>query len=92
MAKNRGKHTSVNRELKNAVMWLEQQEYVTKVVIGPYHNCRHNHRIGSLKYQRDVDAGLKINGYCGDGIRDIFAYVDPIEKREIVKKSLESRF
>ena len=92
MKANRGKHTSLNKELKNAVIWLERQTYVTKIVLGPYHNCRHHYTLGLLKYQRDIDAGIKVNGYDGDGIRDIFVYIDPIEKREEVKKSLESRF
>ena len=89
---SRGKHTTVNKELKNSITWLQKQKYVSKIVLGPYHNCRHKCPLGSLKYKRDIDAGIKIDGYCGDGIRDIFVYIDPIEEREKVKRSLDDHF
>ena len=33
-------------------------------------------------------AGIKVNGYSGKGVTDIFIKIDPISDRDILKKKL----
>lgn len=96
MAKNLnkriGKHSSVDRDLKRSLKKLLRQTGVVKVVLGPFHNCRHNSTVGSLLFQADIDAGIKIKGFCGDGVRDLFVYVKPPERKDGVIAFLDKEF
>ena len=64
---------SLNKDEKKVVKQLEQR--YKKVIVGVFHNCRHNHKVGS--YSKD---GSKIKIYCGSGIREVFV----IEYRQIL--------
>jgi hypothetical protein len=93
MAKRTGKHTSTDKSLKGPVNRLLAQKGVDRVVLGPYHNCRHRFPVGSLRFQADTDTGIKVKGYCGDGIRDLFVYlVDPVGLRESIKCYLKEEY
>jgi hypothetical protein len=39
-----------------------------------------------------MDGGIKVNGYSGNGVIDIFLKISPIEKRESIKLEILDRF
>jgi len=88
----KGKHTSVEKELKRNLLWLERLDCVTKVVIGSSEACRHRYSPGTIRFKMDVDGGIKVNGYSGKGVTDIFIRIVPISKREEVKQLIKVRF
>ena len=65
---------------------------VTKVVIGLSAACRHKYAPGVIRFKKDVYGGIKVNGYSGKGVTDIFIRISPISEREHLKSILESRF
>ena len=87
-----GKHKSMGKDLKRSVRWLESIPAVTKVILGFSEACRHKYAPGTLRYKLDVDGGIKVNGYSGKGVTDIFVKIDPIEERENVKAALSQKF
>ncbi|MFI4954659.1 MAG: hypothetical protein ACHP9Y_01990 [Gammaproteobacteria bacterium] len=87
-----GRHKSLDKDLKRSIEWLQSFSYVTKTVIGISECCRHKYSPGSLRWKSDVPGGIKINGYSGKGVTDIFVKVDPIGYREQVKQMLSERF
>lgn len=88
----KGKHTTLDKNLKNSVLWLEGLPGVNKVILGISEACRHRYTPGHLRFKREVEGGIKLNGYSGNGIIDIFVRIDPIEKRESIKIQIEKRF
>lgn len=87
-----GKHKSMGKALKRSVQWLESLPSVTKVVLGFSESCRHKYAPGHIRFKMDVDGGIKINGYSGNGVTDIFVKIDPIEERESIKALLLEKF
>jgi hypothetical protein len=65
---------------------------VTKVVLGFSKACRHRYSPGIIRYKNDVDGGIKVNGYSGNGVMDIFIRISPIEERENIKKLIAKKF
>jgi hypothetical protein len=92
MVEKTGRHKSLDKDLKRSVEWLKSFTYVTKVVIGISECCRHRYSPGTLRWKSDVAGGMKLNGYSGKGITDLFVKVDPIELREHVKDLLKEKF
>jgi len=72
--------------------WIENIPGVTKIILGFSESCRHKYSPGHVKIKIDVDGGIKINGYSGKGVTDIFIRVDPIELREDVKTAINCKF
>ena len=87
-----GRHKSLDKDLKRSVEWLKNFDYVTKVVIGISECCRHKYAPGTLRWKSDVPGGIKINGYSGKGVTDLFIKIDPIEQRPTLKMLLSERF
>jgi len=87
----KGKHKSVDKHLKKNILWLEELPNVSKVVLGVSEACRHKYSPGHLRFKMDVDGGIKINGYSGNGVMDIFVKIDPIESRESIKEKIVER-
>ena len=79
----------MNRDIRRPLEKLLHQEGVERVVLGPSHSCRHSHTVGRLEYRRDIDVGILVRGYSGDGVHDLFVYIRP-EKVEDVKEYLEN--
>lgn len=92
MQLKRGKHTSIDKAMKPHIRWLENMPCVTKLVLGISESCRHRYAPGTLRFKMDVDGGIKINGYSGLGVTDIFIKIDPISEREHVKELIKERF
>jgi hypothetical protein len=88
----RGKHRSLDKDLKRSILWLEGVPGITKIVLGFSECCRHKYPPGHVKIRMDVDAGVKINGYSGKGVTDIFLRIDPISYRNDVKAAIENKF
>lgn len=82
----------MGKELKRSIRWLENIPAVTKVVLGFSEACRHKYAPGALRFKMDVDGGIKINGYSGTGVTDIFVKIDPINERGNVKIALAKKF
>lgn len=88
----KGHHTSVDKHLKSNILWLEQVPGVKKVVLGISEACRHKYPPGHIRFKMDVDGGIKITGYSGTGVMDIFVKIDPISARDAVKTKIAERF
>lgn len=87
-----GRHKSMCKSLKRNITWLESFPAVTKVVLGFSECCRHKYAPGVLRFKMDVDGGIKVNAYSGNGVTDIFVRIDPIDAREAIKAALVERF
>jgi hypothetical protein len=87
----KGRHKSVEKNLRRSVKWLESREKVTRVILGLTDNCRHSYSAGAIRHRRDVPGGFKANGYGGCVIIDMFIGVEP-EDLEDVKKEIKEKF
>ncbi len=88
----KGRHTSTDKHLKNNILWIENLPAVQKVVLSISEACRHKYPPGHIRFKSDVDGGIKVNGYSGTGVIDIFIKIDPITERDAVKKAIGERF
>lgn len=88
----KGRHKTVDKHLKSNILWIENMIGVQKVVLGISEACRHKYPPGHIRFKMDVDGGIKINGYSGKGVTDIFIKIDPIRKREEIKAMIAERF
>ncbi len=88
----KGRHTSVDKHLKNNLLWIEKIPAVQKVVLGISEACRHKYPPGHIRFKMDVDGGIKVVSYSGKGVTDIFIKIDPITEREQVKSMIAGRF
>jgi len=82
----------MGKELKRSVKWLETLPPIKKIVLGFSEACRHKYPPGHIRFKMDVDGGIKVNGYSGKGVTDIFIKIEPIENREKIKTMLLEKF
>lgn len=87
----KGKHKSVDRELKQSIAWLESLPYTTRVILGLSESARHAYKPGTLRYQIDAAGGVKLKAYGGKGVMDIYVKIDDEYKEELLSQ-LEERF
>ena len=87
-----GKHQSLDKHVRKNIGWIQSISCVSKIVIGISESCRHKYPPGHLRFKMDVDGGIKINAYSGNGVTDIFIKIVPISERENVKASILKRF
>lgn len=78
--------------MKLSIRWIETLPCIKKVVIGISEGCRHRYAPGTIRFKSDVEGGIKINGYSGLGVTDIFIKISPISEREYVKQLIAERF
>ena len=88
-SEKRGKHKSVDKELRPSLAWLESLPEVCKVVLGLCESARHAYPPGTLRYRRDVAGGFKLNAYGGNGVIDVFVKVDPSDKAYVLLRIKE---
>tara|TARA_R110002110_G_scaffold415856_3_gene658435 strand:- start:16427 stop:16699 length:273 start_codon:yes stop_codon:yes gene_type:complete len=88
----RGKHKSLDKDLKKSIRWLESVAGVQKIVIGLSEACRHKYAPGHLRFKMDVDAGITLNGYSGNGVVNLFVRINPTSEREQVKLKIKAYF
>ena len=87
--KKRGKHTSLDPNIKRSVAWLESLKEVQRVIITRTESCRHKFSPGILRVRHDAPGGFRINGYGGNCISDIFIKTD---YTTLVKDKITERF
>lgn len=87
--RKRGQHTSVMKELKKSITWLESLPYVERVIFGRVECARHAYTPGHLRFQMDAPGGIKIKGYGGTGIMDVYIKVDADHVQELLTKIKE---
>ena len=87
-----GKHKSLDKNLKKSIKWIYLQKSVKKIILGLSKNCRHRYKPGYIKFKNNVTAGIKVNGYSGKGITDIFIKINPIKDRNSLKKKIFKYF
>lgn len=90
MKKNkRGKHRSACPKSERAIKRLERNSKVLGTKFGATDNCRTTYTPGHLKFQRNVDAGIKINAFTENGLISVYVYCNEND-REYVKSLLDS--
>lgn len=89
MSTKRGRHKSAGPALNRRLLRLAAQDIVSKIILGATSNCRHSYAPGHLKLQMITDAGMKINGYDGNGVIQIHVYCEEKDK-EAVRALLDS--
>ena len=86
------KHKSTDKKLKRSLKWLYQQTGVQKIVLGLSDCCRHKYPPGTLRCRAVIDGGLKLNGYSGNGVTDIFVRITPPEQIIIIQNMILAKF
>jgi len=71
-----GRHTSVDKELKQAIRWLESLPIVKKVILGFCEAARHKYSPGTLQYAQDARGGVNLKAYGGTGIMKVYVQTD----------------
>ncbi len=87
-----GKHKSLDKHVKKNIDWVEALPFVSKIVIGISESCRHKYPPGHIRFKMDVDGGIKINAYSGNGVTDLFIKIEPITERDYIKALIQKRF
>ena len=88
----KGKHKTLDKKLELSVQWLQKFECVKKVIINRTEGCRHAYAAGHMRVKSDVEGGIKINGYGGRGVTDLFVRIEPIKDRDRLKNHIEDKF
>jgi hypothetical protein len=86
------KHQSLDAHVKKNIDWIKTIPGVSKIIIGISESCRHKYPPGHIRFKIDVEAGIKINAYSGNGVTDLFIKIDPITQRESIKEIIQNRF
>ncbi len=87
----RGRHKSATNDLNRSLRWLESLSTIKKVILGFTECCRHKYTPGHLRHQYDVPGGMRVIGYSGTGVTDLFLRVEP-QNIEEVKKKISERY
>jgi hypothetical protein len=82
----KGKHQTVDKELKPSISWLESQDCVAKVVLGLCESARHAYTPGTLRFQMDAPGGVKLKAYGGNGVIDLYVKVCEDDKEGLLEK------
>ena len=87
-----GKHKSLDKKLKKSIKWIYKQKSVKKIILGISENCRHKYSPGHIRFKHNAKKGMKVNGYSGTGIIDIFIKIEPLSERDYLKKKIDNYF
>ncbi len=85
----RGKHTSACPKSRRRLDKLAADDRVTGVKHGASQSARTKYGAGHLKFQRFVEAGMKVNCFMDGAVLTVFVYCDPVHK-EAVRGLLDS--
>lgn len=75
--KRRGRHTSLSKDLKQPVEWLENQAGVDRVIVSLAQGARHHYAPGTLRVRRVVQNSLNVAGYTGKGVVRLMVIAKP---------------
>lgn len=81
-----GKHKKSCKELRPAIKWLESLPEVLRVILGIHETARHSFSPGFIRYKLNTQGGIKLNGYSGNGVIDIFVKVAIENKEKLILK------
>lgn len=87
----KGRHKTVDKELKKSIKWLESLDVVEKLCLGISEAARHAYTPGHLRFQMRVDGGCKLKAYGGRGVIDLFVKVSP-QNVDVFLKMLSTRY
>jgi len=76
----RGKHTSTCPKSGRRLRRLERDPRVTGVKHGAIDNARTKYGAGHLRFQRFVDAGMKVNCYMDGAVLTVYVYCEDEDK------------
>lgn len=79
----RGKHTSACPKAERRLRKLEADSRVTGVKHGATQSARTKYGAGHLKFQRFVDAGMKVNCFMDGAVLTVFVYCDEVHRNEV---------
>lgn len=79
----RGKHTSTCPKSGRRLKALERDPRVTGIKHGPIDNARTKYGAGHLKFQRYIDAGMKVNCFMDGAVLTVYVYCDERHKSEV---------
>jgi hypothetical protein len=79
----RGKHTSTCPKSGRRLSKLERDDRVTGIKHGAIDNARTKYGAGHLRFQRYVDAGMKVNCYMDGAVLTVYVYCDDRHKLEV---------
>lgn len=82
----RGRHKSVDKELKLSIIWLESLPESTKVILGLCESARHAYAPGTLRYQTTVAGGIRVIAYGGKGIMNLYVKVSDSDRDVLISK------
>jgi hypothetical protein len=85
----RGKHTSTCSKSGRRILKLERDKRVTGIKHGAIDSARTKYGAGHLRFQRYVDAGMKVNCYMDGAVLTLYVYCDAVHRAE-VKELLDS--
>ena len=88
----KGKHKTLQKDLKRSVLWLEKQPNVNKVILSFTECCRHKYPPGYIRCKQELEGGLTANGYSGTGVTDLFIRVTPATAIKEVKALILKKF
>jgi len=83
MTTKRGKHTSTCSKSGRRILKLERDNRVTGIKHGAIDNARTKYGAGHLRFQRYVDAGMKVNCYMDGAVLTLYVYCDAVHRTEV---------
>lgn len=89
MTTKRGKHTSTCSKSGRRIRKLERDDRITGIKHGAIDSARTKYGAGHLRFQRYVDAGLKVNCYMDGAVMTLYVYCDAVH-RKAVRELLDS--
>ncbi len=88
-ALNMGKHTSTSSALRSKLEALFRQPGVDRIIIGISDGCKHSRKDGDLKFQRQENKKLYLNGYGSAGVTRLVIILKDDANSENIKKWIE---
>lgn len=69
-SKKRGKHSTLHRSLRSFAAKMER--IGAKIILGRPESARHKYAPGTVRFSKDLDGGIEVKAYDGNGLRKIF--------------------
>ncbi len=83
------RHQTIFKEVKVKIKLILKNSKIKKIVVGPYENCRHKYKPGTILVKGETANGFKLSGYDGSGVMRFYLYLKDIADKEEIKEYLE---